>query len=202
METRNPNVRSNNDSHQRFEQDGSQPQRSRQRLTQTKQSPPRVPVDTFIFSYCRGPRVIRNRRVAATTTTSVRQAAAAADSEITTITRITIKRVYFTTRNCTVVCFTNAKKSQHNIKLRVRTSTTCTSMETSLDTSEPAMRRCTICKGVLRIYFLYYARARGWGTDPPPQRHVGGGHPPQRHAIWHKQCISHSRINNNYSVQH
>mmetsp|Transcript_22002 Transcript_22002/g.44984 ORF Transcript_22002/g.44984 Transcript_22002/m.44984 type:complete len:95 (+) Transcript_22002:249-533(+) len=61
METRNPNVRSNNDSHQRFEQDGSQPQRSRQRLTQTKQSPPRVPVDTFIFSYCRGPRVIRNR---------------------------------------------------------------------------------------------------------------------------------------------
>jgi len=36
--------------------------------------------------------------------------------------------------------FTNAKKSQHNIKLRVRTSTTCTSMETSLDMSELAMR--------------------------------------------------------------
>ena len=51
--------------------------------------------------------------------------------------------------------------------------------------------RCAICKGVLRIYFLYYAR-----------RARVGDRPPQHHVIWHKQCISHSRINNNYSVQH
>ena len=133
METRNPRVRSNDDSQARdrtktrtSDPNEESHQRSRHSLPQQRQKrstydpPPRVPVDTFIF-HRRGPRVIRNRGLQ-----QQKQAATAADFEITTITRITIERVYFTTRNCTVVCFTNAKKSQHNIKLRVRTSTTRT----------------------------------------------------------------------------
>jgi len=96
-------ARSNEDLQpERFEQEGSHKRTEQKRwiantttkpatsLAKTKRStydpPPRVPVDTFIFSYCRGPRVIRNRGL------QQQQQATAADYEITSIT-ITITKL-------------------------------------------------------------------------------------------------------------
>jgi len=134
MKTRNP---------ERPKQEGSQPQRSRQHLTQTKQSPPRVtkqspprmPVDTFIFSYCRGPRMIQDRggcngnnNIVGSTTTTTSNGSEFQNhddyqyttiSEITSITKTRCRlrvrnydRTSFPTRNYTVVC--SQTRKSHN----------------------------------------------------------------------------------------